>query len=95
MSGGQIQRLAAARMFVRKSQIFILDDISSALDISTEKTFWTRLLKNNESSFIIVSNKRFILEKANKIIVLKDGRIESEGTFNELIEKSMEFKNIV
>ncbi|WP_051540199.1 ATP-binding cassette domain-containing protein [Clostridium ihumii] len=95
LSGGQIQRLAAARMFVRKSQIFILDDISSALDISTEKTFWTRLLKNNESSFIIVSNKRFILEKANKIIVLKDGRIESEGTFNELIEKSMEFKNIV
>lgn len=94
LSGGQIQRLAAARMFVRKPQLYIFDDISSALDVETEKILWERLL-SNDVSCIIVSNRRTILEKANNIVVLKDGIIESQGVFNELLKNSIEFKEIL
>lgn len=95
LSGGQIQRVAAARMFIRNPQLLIFDDISSALDVETEKLLWSRLLTNDRVSCIVVSNRRLILEKADKIIVLKDGVIESQGTLNELLESSTELKEVV
>lgn len=94
LSGGQMQRVAAARMFVRKPQLLIFDDISSALDVETEKLLWTRLLANDEVSCIVVSNRRTILEKADKIIVLKDGGIESQGNLNEMLKGSTELKEV-
>jgi len=94
LSGGQMQRVAAARMFVRKPQLLVFDDISSALDVETEKLLWTRLLADDTVSCIVVSNRRTILEKADKIIVLKDGVIESQGTLNELLKGSIELKEV-
>src|SRR4029450_6231586 len=44
LSGGQIQRTAAARMFVREPELLVFDDLSSALDVETEKTLWERVL---------------------------------------------------
>ena len=95
LSGGQMQRVAAARMFVRKPQLFIFDDISSALDVETEELLWTRLFDNDSVSCVVVSNRREILERADKIIVLKDGRIESQGTLKEILESSAELKEFV
>ncbi|MDU1412778.1 MAG: ABC transporter ATP-binding protein [Clostridium sp.] len=95
LSGGQMQRVAAARMFVRKPQLFIFDDISSALDVETEELLWTRLFANDSVSCVVVSNRREILERADKIIVLKDGRIESQGTLKEILESSAELKEFV
>ncbi|KIE48251.1 ABC transporter family protein [Clostridium argentinense CDC 2741] len=95
LSGGQMQRVAAARMFVRNPQLLIFDDISSALDVVTEKLLWTRLLANDEVSCIVVSNRRFIHEWADNIIVLKDGAIEAQGTLNELLKSSIEFREII
>jgi ABC-type multidrug transport system fused ATPase/permease subunit len=95
LSGGQMQRVAAARMFVRNPQLLIFDDISSALDVETEKLLWSRLFTNEEASCIVVSNRRIILEKADRIIVLKDGVIESQGTLNEVLKSSIELKEIV
>ena len=95
LSGGQMQRVAAARMFVRKPQLFIFDDISSALDVETEELLWTRLFDNDSVSCVVVSNRREILERADKIIVLKDGRIESQGTLKEVLESSGELKEFV
>jgi ABC-type multidrug transport system fused ATPase/permease subunit len=43
LSGGQIQRVAAARMFVRAPELLVFDDLSSALDVETERTLWERL----------------------------------------------------
>ena len=90
-----MQRVAAARMFVRKPQLFIFDDISSALDVETEELLWTRLFANDSVSCVVVSNRREILERADKIIVLKDGRIESQGTLKEVLESSAELKEFV
>lgn len=95
LSGGQMQRVAAARMFIRKPQLFIFDDISSALDVETEELLWTRLFANDSVSCVVVSNRREILERADKIIVLKDGRIESQGTLKEILESSAELKEFV
>jgi ATP-binding cassette subfamily B protein len=50
LSGGQVQRAAAARMFVRRPQLLVLDDLSSALDVETEQKLWQRLLTSVENT---------------------------------------------
>lgn len=63
--------------------------------METEKLLWTRLFADDSVSCVVVSNRREILERADKIIVLKDGRIESQGTLKEVLESSTEFKEFV
>src|SRR4029450_12131774 len=50
LSGGQIQRSAAARMFVRTPELLVFDDLSSALDVETERTMWERLFSSEKKS---------------------------------------------
>lgn len=94
LSGGQIQRMAAARMFARKAELMVFDDISSALDVETEKKLWTRLSEESYGTCLVVSNRRGALRKANHIIVMKDGSIEAEGNLEELLERSYEMQKI-
>lgn len=94
LSGGQIQRMAAARMFARKAELMVFDDISSALDVETEKKLWTRLSEENYGACLVVSNRRRALQKADHIIVMKDGSIEAEGNLEELLETSSEMQKI-
>lgn len=82
LSGGQIQRVAAARMFVRDAELYLLDDISSALDVDTEKVLWERLRKTKDKTCVVISNKKIALQYATKIIVLKEGEIDSIESFN-------------
>jgi len=95
LSGGQKQRVAASRMFLRDSQLYVFDDISSALDVETEGKLWDRLFQFNNITCLAVSNRKIALKRAENIIVLKDGFIESEGTFDELLKVSEEFRAIV
>ncbi|WP_258881012.1 ATP-binding cassette domain-containing protein [Clostridium tagluense] len=94
LSGGQIQRVAAARMFVRNPELLIFDDISSALDVETEMKLWNRIFEQQDKTCLVVSNRRFALQKADNIIVMKDGHVQAQGTLDELLENSEEMRQI-
>lgn len=94
LSGGQIQRVAVARMFARKADLLVFDDISSALDVETENKLWGRLLKKRPAACLVVSNRRGALKMADQIIVMKDGEIEAVGNLDELLKSCREMKEI-
>ncbi len=92
LSGGQIQRAAAARMFVRAPELLVFDDLSSALDVETEKTLWERLFEEHvEATALVVSHRRPALQRADQIIVMRDGRVTAVGRMSDLLESSEEF----
>lgn len=94
LSGGQAQRTAAARMFVRKPALFVFDDLSSALDVETEHLLWQRLFAQADTTCLVVSHRRAALSRADTIIVMKDGKIEAAGSLNELLATCGEMQRI-
>ena len=135
LSGGQVQRAAAARVFVRNVELLVFDDISSALDVETERKLWERIegfrnsdvrftnnrgeiddklprephadqqflheepprksyIVNRTSTYLVVSHRRLLLQLADHIVVLKDGRVEDEGTLEELLARCAEMQQL-
>ena len=95
LSGGQKQRLSIARAILKKPEILIFDDSTSALDLGTEKRLHDALKENLKDTTVIMIAQRVVSVKhVDKIIVLDDGKIAAIGTHDELIENSEIYKDI-
>ena len=95
LSGGQRQRLTIARALVRRPEILILDDSTSALDYATDAKLRAELKKGkNQMTTFIVSQRTSSIQSADKIVVLEDGKIVGLGTHRYLLEHCEVYQEI-
>ncbi|EPY6469957.1 ABC transporter ATP-binding protein/permease [Clostridium sporogenes] len=96
LSGGERQKIAMARAFARDSKILILDEATSNYDIDSEK-YVNKILKEyfNDRTVIIITHRAEILEKMDKVIVLKDGIIQDIGNHVEFEEKNEFYRQLI
>lgn len=96
LSGGQKQRLAITRALIRKPDAIIFDEATSALDIKSEQEVQTLIDSIHGSSLtkIIIAHRLSTIKDADKIILVKDGRVEGEGPHQELLESSVFYSQL-
>ncbi|GAA2582776.1 ATP-binding cassette domain-containing protein [Winogradskya consettensis] len=83
LSGGQLQRLALARALAPRTELLVADDVSSALDVTTELELW-RALRGHGVTVVGSTSKRAALSGADRVVVLIGGRAVAQGTWQEL-----------
>ncbi|GGS76353.1 HlyB/MsbA family ABC transporter [Planobispora rosea] len=92
LSGGQAQRVAAARALVRTPDLLVVDDLSSALDVETERQLWERI--TGACTLLVVSHRPAVLARADQVIVLDRGRVTGRGRLEELLETCPEMRRL-
>ena len=89
LSGGQWQKIALARAFVRDSEIICLDEPTASLDPKAEQAFLTQIFSVMEHKTAIISSHRLsITPMVDRILVLEEGRLVEEGNHNQLLERN-------
>jgi ATP-binding cassette subfamily B protein len=79
-------------MLVRGTELLVIDDLSSALDVETERVLWERLFTGPTVTCLAVSHRRAALDRADHIIVLKDGHLEAQGALADLLVSCAEMR---
>lgn len=96
LSGGERQRISIARAFLKDAAIILLDEISASLDVENEMEIQSSINKLIENkTVVIVSHRMKSVEKADKIIVMNEGKVESVGRHDELLKNSDLYKEMV
>ncbi len=95
MSGGERQRICLARALLKDPPILILDEATSSLDSISEQLIQDALSKIlADKTTIIIAHRLATVQRADRIIVLRDGRIVDQGTHQELLEKSALYREL-
>ncbi|MBD0740275.1 ABC transporter ATP-binding protein [Streptomyces sp. CBMA29] len=96
VSGGQRQRLAIARVLVRKPEIYLFDDSFSALDYATDAALRRALLRETAAATVLIVAQRVsTIRDADRIVVLDEGRVVGTGTHTELMSGNETYREIV
>jgi ATP-binding cassette subfamily B protein len=77
LSGGQAQRVATARSLLTGPELLVVDDLSSALDVATEKELWDRLSELGSTTVIAISQRQLAIDRADQVITMSGGRVVS------------------
>jgi len=96
LSGGQVQRLSLARVFLKNAPIVVLDEATSTLDSESEEQI-LRSIRHvmKEHIVLVIAHRLNTIEDADQIIVLQDGRIAAQGTHSGLLKSSPVYRNMV
>ena len=95
LSGGQKQRISIARAFLKNSPIILLDEATSSLDAESEEKVQTAVMNlTKNKTTLVIAHRLSTIIRADKIIVMKQGKIVETGTHSELIKNSMIYKNL-
>ena len=92
LSGGQLQRIALARLFLKNTPIIVLDEATAALDNKTQAEI-TKMIhaESYNHIFVIIAHRIEAIKSANKIIFMKNGKIAGEGNHQELLAKNSDY----
>src|SRR6185503_6543296 len=95
LSGGQRQRLSIARAFLKNAPILILDEPTSALDTQTEEALLASLRQLMQGrTTLIITHRLSAISRADRIVVLDNGKIIEQGSHAELLARDSEYKRM-
>jgi ABC-type multidrug transport system fused ATPase/permease subunit len=95
-SGGQRQRIALGRALLRRPRVLILDEATSALDSESETLIKEALRKlDDHPTVIMVAHRLSTVIDADRVVLMRDGRVEAAGSHNELLESSSAYRDLV
>ncbi len=96
LSGGERQRLSIARALLKDAPIVLLDEATSSLDIQNESAVQKAISRlTKDKTVIVIAHRMRTIAGANKIVLLKEGKVNAEGTHSELLKKSADYENMI